>query len=260
MTTRNFPAAQLIMRITIDLITRLARGIAFALLLSAPAARADRRSMIRAYEYATQPEGNLEFELWNDVRAPKAGGFDKAAVEHRIELEYGITDHWDLALYHVFVQGSGEAFHFDAWRAETRYRLAEKGEWPVDLLLYFELERPADFTAPYETEEKLILEHDFGRLGLVANLVAEQSFLHAGDHHQWEVDAGARFEVAPALRVALEGWTIQGVGARPRGWFVGPSVSVATSKIWIQIGAGVGLGIGDTDSSAEIRSVLGFNL
>ena len=239
-----------------------AAALAFLLGLTSAAspARADQRSFIRAYEYATQPAGNLEFELWNDVLAPKAGGFDRAAVEHRIELEYGITDHWDLAVYHVFRQGGGEAFHFDSWRAETRYRLAEKGEWPVDLMLYFELERPADFTAPFETEEKIILERDFGRFGLVANLVAEQSFLHAGDHHQWEIDLGARYEVAPALRVALEGWTIQGTGARPRGWFVGPSVSVATSKFWIQLGAGVGLGLGDTDSSAEVRSVLGFNL
>ncbi len=255
-------AAKLRMRITIAIIWRqLAGGAAAAIVLSAPAARADRRTMIRAYEYATQPQGNLEFELWNDVLAPKAGGFDRAAIEHRIELEYGITDHWDLALYHVFAQQrGGEAFHFDSWRAETRYRLAEKGEWPVDLMLYFELERPADFTAPFETEEKIILERDFGRFGLVANLVAEQSFLHAGDHHQWEIDLGARYEVAAALRVALEGWTIQGTGARPRGWFVGPSVSVATSKFWIQLGAGVGLGLGDTDSSAEVRSVLGFNL
>jgi len=237
-----------------------APALAALALVLAPAARADRRSFIRAYEYATQPQGNLEFELWNDVLAPTSGGFDAAVVEQRVELEYGLTDHWDLALYHVFAQGGGEAFHFDGWRAETRYRLAEKRQWPVDLMLYFELERPADFSAPFETEEKLIFERDFGRLGLAANLVAEQSFLHAGDHHQWEIDAGARYEISPALRVVLEGWTIQGTGAEPRGWFVGPSLSVATAKIWIQVGAGIGLRLGNTDSSAEIRSVLGFNL
>src|SRR5437870_5141137 len=46
------------------------------LLLASAAARADRRSFIRAYEYATQPQGNLELELWNDVNAPNPGGFD----------------------------------------------------------------------------------------------------------------------------------------------------------------------------------------
>src|SRR3982751_4348133 len=86
--------------------------------LLAPAARADRRTMIRAYEYMTQPQGNLELEIWNDVEAPKGGGFDQAATVHRIELEYGLTDRWDLSLYHVFTQEPAAAFRFDSWRLE----------------------------------------------------------------------------------------------------------------------------------------------
>ena len=163
---------QLRMRITIGISGTLA-----LLLLAAPAARADRRSFIRAYEVATQPKGNLEFELWNDIYAPKAG-FDLASTEHRFELEYGLTDRWDLSIYHVLAQAPGEGLHFDSWRVETRYRLAEKDEWPVDVMLYFEVERPALFAEPWETEEKVILEKDFGRVGLVANLVTEQKFLH----------------------------------------------------------------------------------
>src|SRR5438128_7848223 len=110
------------MRIIISFNALLAMAIA-------PAARADRRTMIRAYEYMTQPQGNLELEIWNDIEAPKEGGFDQATTVHRVELEYGITDRWDLALYHVFAQTNGvaaEPFHFDSWRLETRYRLFEK--------------------------------------------------------------------------------------------------------------------------------------
>ena len=247
---------QLRMRITI--------GISGALLLlAAPAARADRRSFIRAYEVATQPKGNLEFELWNDIYAPKAG-FDLASTEHRFELEYGLTDRWDLALYHVLAQAPapGEGLHFDSWRVETRYRLAEKDEWPVDVMLYFEVERPALFAEPWETEEKVILEKDFGRVGLVANLVTEQKFLHLNQGHLYEIDLGARYEFVPALRVGVEAWTIQKTeaGVTRGSWFAGPSISLATAKIWIQLGAGLGLGIGDGDSTAQVRSVLGFNL
>ena len=243
------------MRITIGL------SSALALLLAATEARADRRSFIRAYEVATQPQGNLEFELWNDIDAPKAG-FDAASTTHRFELEYGLTDRWDLALYHVLAQAPGEALHFDSWRMETRLRLAEKDQWPVDVMLYFELERPAVFSEPWETEEKLILGKDIGRLGLVLNLVAEQKLVHARDGHNYEVDLGARYEVAPALRLGVEGWTIQQtVAGNTRGsWFLGPSISVAAAKIWLQLGVGFGLGIGDGDATAEVRSVLGFNL
>jgi hypothetical protein len=240
---------------------RITIGLSSACLLAvAPAARADRRSFVRSYEYATQPQGNLEFELWNDVI--REGAWDAAATAHRFELEYGITDHWDAALYHVFAQPSGASFRFDSWRLETRYRLAEKGEWPIDVMLYFEVERPADFAQPFETEQKLILEKDFGRFALVTNLVGEQKFLRAADKHLWEIDLGARFEVSPALRLAAEAWTIhETVGGRTTStWFAGPSLSVATGKFWLQIGAGFGLPIGDTDRAALIRSVLGFNL
>ena len=245
---------QLRMRITIALSTLLAAALA------APQARADRRTLIRAYEYMTQPQGNLELEIWNDVDAPKAGGFDGAVVTPRVELEYVITDHWVVALYHVFEQSQGQPFHFDSWRVETRYRLFEKNYLPIDVELYLEGERPADFTQPWEIEEKLILEKDFGRFALVANLVAAQKPFHGDQGHEWEIDAGARFEVVPQLRLGAEFWTIQETvgGVTEGSYFAGPSVSWASSKLWLQLGAG--FGIGDSSGATFVRSVLGINL
>jgi hypothetical protein len=243
------------MRITIAL------NIALAALLAPAAARADRRTLIRAYEYATQPQGNLELELWNDVAAP-AAGFDVAAITTRLELEYGLTDHWDVALYHVFEQAPGEPFHFDSWRLETRYRFAEKNQWPVDVMLYLEVERPSAFAEPFEVEEKLILEKSFGNFALVGNLVAEQKLLHAGDKHEWEVDLGARYEISPALRLGAEFWTIHETvrGATEHSYFAGPTISVATGKFWLQVGAGFGLEIDGSEGGTFVRSVLGLNL
>ena len=243
---------QLRMRITIALSI-------LASALVAKEARADRRTLIRAYEYMTQPQGNLELEIWNDVEAPKVGGFDQAATVHRIELEYGLTDHWDLALYHVFAQEPTAAFRFDSWRVETRYRLFEKNVLPVDIELYLEVERPATFTEPWEVEEKVILEKELGAFALVANLVAEQK-LRSGAGHEWEVDVGARYEVVPQLRLGAEFWTIQETagGATEGSYFVGPSVSWASSKIWLQLGAG--FGVGDSSGATFVRSVLGINL
>jgi len=241
------------MRIIISFNALLATAIA-------PAARADRRTMIRAYEYMTQPQGNLELEIWNDVDAPKEGGFDQAATLHRVELEYGVTDNWDFALYHVFAQQPGASLKFDSWRLETRYRLFEKNVLPLDVELYLEGERPADFTAPWEIEEKLILEKDFGRFALVANFVAAQKIMHLYDGHAWEVDAGARYELVPQLRLGAEFWTIQDTvaGVTTGSYYAGPSISFATSKLWLQIGAGFGLG--DTSGATFVRSVIGLNL
>ena len=243
------------MRITISLNALLAA------LLLAPAARADRRTMIRAYEYMTQPQGNLELEIWNDVEAPKDGGFDAAVVTSRVELEYGITDHWDMALYHVFQQEPGASFKFDSWRLETRYRLFEQNVLPVDIILYLEAERPVDFSAPWEIEEKVILEKTFGRFALVGNIVGEQKPGHAGQGYAWEFDVGARYEVVPQLRLAAEFWTIrETVGGNTEAtYFLGPSISWATGKFWLQLGAGFGLG-DESSGSTFVRSVLGINL
>ena len=242
---------ELRMRIRIALIVALAGPLA---------ARADRRSFVRAYEYATQPKGNLEVELWNEVEAPQSGLRD-ALLTTRVELEYGVTDRWDLALYHVFQQGGAAGpFHLDGWRLETRYRLAEKGEWPVDVMLYLEGERPAALTDPFELEEKLIVARDVGRLGLVLNLVGEQKLLRGDLGRSWEGDLGVRYEFAPQLRLAAEVWTIQDVTFQQtvRSYFAGPSLSVATERVWLQLGVGVGLG--STPESMQLRSVLGFNL
>jgi hypothetical protein len=248
---------QLRMRITIGLTVALLWAVA-------KEGRADRRTMIRAYEFQTQPQGNLELELWNDVAAPRSAFADSTIVT-RVELEYGLTDRWDTALYHVFKQGGPPAeaqpFHFESWRLETRYRLAEKGEWPVDVMLYGEIERPADFNQPFEVEEKLILEKDFGRFALVANLVGEQHLFRADLGRTWEVDFGARYEFMPQVRVAAEFWTThEFVGPDvSRNYYLGPSISVATQKLWLQFGVGFGLDSAQ-DQKMQIRSVLGFNL
>jgi len=243
------------MRITIALNTLLAAVVLV------PEARADRRTMIRAYEYMTQPQGNLELEIWNDIEAPKDGGFDAASSVLRVELEYGLTDHWDISLYHVFAQQPGESFKFDSWRLETRYRLFEKNVLPVDIVLYFEAERPVDFTAPWEIEEKLILEKDFGRFALVGNVVGEQKPGHANQGYAWEFDVGARYEVVPQLRFGAEFWTILETvaGNTETQYFLGPSISWASSRFWLQLGAGFGLG-DETSGATFVRSVLGINL
>ena len=244
---------------------RITIGLTVALLCAAvEQARADRRTMIRAYEFQTQPKGNLEFEPWNTIEAPRSSFADSVLVQ-RAELEYGITDRLDLALYHVFERGGPAAdfaeYHFSDWQLETRYRLAEKGEWPVDVLLYLEVERPVDFNRPFELEEKIILEKDFGRFALVGNLVGAQHLGRADLGRTWEVDFGARYELMPQLRVAAEFWTTHEFVGQDvsRNYYLGPSISVATQKLWFQIGAGFGLDAAQ-DQQMQIRSVLGFNL
>jgi len=128
------------------------------------------------------------------------------------------------------------------------------------VMLYLEGERPADLKDPFELEEKIIVARDVGRFGLVLNLVGEQKILRGDLGRTWEGDLGLRYEIVPQLRVAAEVWTIQAVTSQQtvHSYFAGPSLSVATERVWLQFGVGVGLG--STPETFQFRSVLGFNL
>src|SRR5438034_334392 len=136
--------------------------------LLAPAAHADRRAFIRTYEYQTMPKGGLDLELWNTQARPR---WDDAATgqEWKLETEYGITDHWDLAIYQIFSQDPGGPFAYSATSLESRYRFAERGELPVDVLAYMEVNKPLAEDG-VELEWKLILAKDFGSVTANANL------------------------------------------------------------------------------------------
>ena len=89
-----------------------------------------------------------------------------------VEIEYGLTDRWDLAVYNMFdvaqricEAGGGECSGgtgYAGLKLETRFRLSLPGEWPVDPVLYFEYQHLLRGDANDKLEAKLILGRDFG--------------------------------------------------------------------------------------------------
>ena len=127
-----------------------AAAFAACLTLVPALAHADRRSFSRTYEYQTMPEGDTEVEIYSTWN--RTTWADGAVEKHdlQLELEHGITDRWDVSLYHVFSQASGDAMtavpmHLSEIKLRSRYPFAERGELPVDVLAYGELIR--DFGA-----------------------------------------------------------------------------------------------------------------
>jgi len=98
---------------------------------------ADRRSFTNTYEYSTVPEGKTALELWSTQGRRTWDRSSPQFYEQILEIEHGLTDHWDMAYYTVLSQVAGDAMtseplHLDEIKLETRYRLADRGEWPVD--------------------------------------------------------------------------------------------------------------------------------
>jgi len=245
-------------------ILSLARSLAVVAVVAALAApaHADRRAYGYTYEYQTMPEGGLDLEIWNSQHRPDLSS-SANTFELKIETEYGITDHWDIALYQIFTQESGGPLSYDATSLETRYRFAERGELPIDTLVYFEVVKPLNEDGA-ELEWKLILGRDIGPVTLNLNLIAElllgngNSFFVPG----WSV--GASYEFVPAFKLGVETFgeysepSMEGADRHVRAW-VGPALSWAPSpKIWFTGSAVFGVTSSSDDFIARI--IIGISI
>lgn len=234
-------------------------GLAAALLIPATAS-ADRRAFGFTYEYPTQPEGAIELELWNtQIRDGLNEDGGASSAEQQLEIEYGITDRTSISLYQVVAEPPGEGLHYAETKVELRHRLAERGEWPIDITLYGEVAKPFG-VAEVELEPKLILARDFGAFTVAANGIAEigiERAKNAAGEKKLETDfvpgwaAGITYELMPQLKLGGETWGEAPKVADKRQTFAwaGPAVSWAPStRLWITGSAGFGL----TDRSDDL--------
>lgn len=236
------------------------------LTLASSAAYADRKSFGHTYEYATLPEGQTEIELWHTEMRDSWEAAAAQRFEEKLEIEHGITDHWDMAMYTIFQQSTDSSFGLDAVHLETRYRLADRGELPVDTVLYLELAK--DFgPSIYEAEMKLIMARDFDRFTAALNIIDEVSFGHDVDGAQNEIGYafGVTYEVNPKVRIGAESWGMHGTNETRIS--AGPALAFApSSRFWLVLTAGLGLA---TEATADVdqdlaafsgRVVMGFSL
>jgi hypothetical protein len=229
----------------------------------ATAAHADRRAFGYTYEYNTMAAGGLDLELWNtQARSSFDGG--AASGEWKAEVEYGITDHWDLAVYQTFGQdGHDGAVGYRETSVESRYRFAERGQWPVDVLVYLEVAKGFGETA-WDVEPKLVLARDLGKVSVNFNFAPEVQITKHGDaavstalSPRWAL--GAAYELSPRWKVGAETFGEADLDAKTTSAAAGPSLSWAPStKLWVASTAAVGLTHDSDDFS--LRFVLGIGL
>ncbi len=161
-----------------------ASAVLSAAVLIGKSASANPRPLPFTYPYETLADGALEVELYTDTTPLRVQADPADATKGRLwepyymlqtEIEYGLSDRWELGFYQVFEAqpqaGGSNSFMFDGLKARIRTRLAEAGQWPVDVGLYLEV---ADLHDELELEEKILLSRRFGRLRVMANLWVEQ--------------------------------------------------------------------------------------
>jgi hypothetical protein len=218
-------------------------------------ARADRRAYGETYEAVTAPKGEFDIEIWHTyagdgelLNGPASKGY-----RGMLELEYGITSRWDIALYNLLdvVPDPGET-GYAGFKIESRFRIVPAGEWFVDPVLYLEYQRLFRGDAQQKVEVKLILGKDIGPWNVSTNLAFEiERAIGARYTPEVEYDLGISREIlGPALKLGVE---VFGKAEKPEDedikvlvW-AGPALSWATSMrgvmrgLWVTVAGGRGL-------------------
>lgn len=212
-------------------------------------ANADQRSYVWTYEYLTLNKGSTEFEYYLTSKTTDDSRSGDTDYQHQLELEYGITDRWDIALYQVLTQADGESLKYGGFKVRTRYRFGERGEFFVDPLVYLEYQSKVDDADVFEG--KVILSKDIGQLNISYNQIIETEIDGDGEvEHGYAF--GVSYPIHPAVSIAVES-----KGNYTEGTYaIGPTLSWAGGRIWANIG--LLFGINDKTPDMQARFIIGI--
>lgn len=215
---------------------------------------ADRRSYVWTYEYQTMPKGHAEIEYYLTEEQNNIEKAKPSTWKHWLELEYGITNHWDISMYQQFKQSnttSSNTFEYDGFKIRTRYRILEKDKLPIDTLLYLEYIRNDNLEKANVLETKVILAKDIWNFNVAYNQIFKQE-LASGGKTEHEYAAGISYAIVPQLKIGFES---KG-NYTDRKYYIGPTIAWSAAKFWVSLGAAGGLNKRSDD--LQVRGIVGI--
>ena len=180
------------------------------LILLCPAVRAGARRFNYVYEATTTAPGVIESETWVTWKTSPREERRFNAVDFRHELEFGITEHLQLAIYvadwgYREDPGTNEhGFSYQDSALELIYNLTNPTTDLLGLALYGEVRGGPE---EVELETKLILQKNLGRFVLAYNATLEAVWEgdrleeHGGEFSQ---SFGVSYEISPAFLLGAE--------------------------------------------------------
>jgi opacity protein-like surface antigen len=247
-------------------------------------ARADSAPFGYSYGSETLPKGAWEFETWSTWRTSKNEGRYNA-LDLRQEIEYGVTDRFQAALYlnerYHGIEGVGsppdrDQFAFQGVAGEFRYQILNVFKDPLGFTLYAEpsysriSKGSGKQQDEWEIELKGLFQKNFldDQLITVLNLTPSYEVgKKKGDRHWekefgFEVTTGVSYRVAPRWYLGVETRYSSKYEDFPAefnhpswAFFVGPNVHYAADRWWATLTAlpQVGGGPNNGDRSAALN-------
>lgn len=262
--------------------------VVLALLLSARTAAANPKALPFTYGVQTNPKGQGEVETYTDLIPLKA--VDAAtgqtvkylAPQFQMEFEWGLTDRLELGMYVTFAPRLGDSFSSypkttvgNGSKQRLRWRLADEGDWPIDVGLYGEV---TENEREIELEGKVILQKRFGKLLVLSNLWVEHEFYFQGKR-EWVFNPtlGFQYQATPNIFPGFEAWMRAELepGAEEEEAdfdagphvYAGPTLMASLGTFFLTAGYylrttqfGRPLSVGDAMGASWFRLIVGFNM
>lgn len=237
--------------------------------LSAGAAMAGSRRFSYVYEVTTSPPGDVEIENWVTwkTRKPDDRGFDQ--IEFRHELEFGITERLQAAVYladwnyHRGMSAGERGFTLNGSALELIYNFTNPVADPIGLAAYQEFKAGYRF---FESESKLLAQKNLGRFVVAYNATLEAEWEGEGLEEregEFQQSLGLSYEVSPRLlfgaefvhEVAFPDWSER----EPGKFFAGPNISIRHGTWWATVTALGQITRAGDEPDLQVRTIFGFS-
>jgi hypothetical protein len=233
-----------------------------------PTALAGERRFTFVYEATTLPAGSAEYEQWITWKTDKDVDPDFDRIDFRHELEFGVTDHLQLALYvsdwrYQDGDSVGDGVEWRDAAVEVIYNLTDPVTEPFGLALYGELKLGDELL---EIEGKLIVQKEIGKWVLAWNGTVEAEWEGpdlAEDKGKFEQTFGASYQFSPKLlggfelvhEIEYEDWSDWGDPVL----YLGPNFSYRPGQWWTTITALTQVTDVDAEPDFQLRLIFGFD-
>lgn len=230
---------------------------------------ASERRFTYVYEVAPQPKGALEYEQWVTWKAIREADSKYQRFDVRHELEYGITDDLQVALYladwrYQTGRSVEEEFDYRDTALEWLYKVTDPTMDPVGLAFYQETKLGDEL---FELEGKVILHKNIDRFAVAYNATLEaewESKDYDEDKGIFEQTLGASYQIDPSFLVGVEAlnevefdnWSEQGDAVV----YVGPNASYRGSRWWVTLTPLMQVTGIDEEPDFQTRILIGFHL
>ncbi|MEY2548774.1 MAG: hypothetical protein QOD64_1356 [Verrucomicrobiota bacterium] len=236
--------------------------------LALPAFAGSRR-FTYVYEVTTSPPGEVEVENWVTWRThkPDDRGFDQ--VDFRHELEFGITENFQAAVYladwnyHDGLSAGDRGFTLSGSALELIYNFTNPVADAIGLAAYQEFQTGY---RRFESESKLLAQKNFGKFVVAYNATLEAEWEGEGLEErkgEFQQSLGLSYEVSPRLllgaefvhEIAFPDWA----EAEPGKFFAGPNISIRHRTCWATVTALAQITRAGDEPDLQVRTIFGFS-